>query len=113
MPGARKPSESIGGEAKRNEFNVDGQRSIASQGSAMWFQPMPGSFLQHFYGSVGIDPRQFQYQRNEGWIATGVTPYAGDGSNFGFFFGADDSATEWHVAGRSLGEEAGRRSDCG
>ena len=79
----------FGGEAKRNEFNVDGQRLIASQGSAMWFQPMPGSFLQHFYDSVGIDPRQFQYQQNLGGIATGVTPYAGDGSNFGFFFDVD------------------------
>jgi spermidine dehydrogenase len=55
----------------------------------MWFQPMPGSFLEHFYDSVGIDPRQFQYQQNASRIATGVTPYAGDGSNFGFFFGAD------------------------
>ncbi len=54
----------------------------------MWFQPMPGSFLEHFYDSVGIDPRQFQYQRNASGIATGVTPYAGDGSNFGFYFGA-------------------------
>src|ERR1700761_7235161 len=79
----------FGGEAKRNEFNVDGQKLIASQGSAMWFQPMPGTFLQHFYDSVGIDPRQFQYQRDTSGIATGVTPYAGDGSNFGFFFGAD------------------------
>jgi spermidine dehydrogenase len=79
----------FGGEAKRNEFNVDGQRLIASQGSAMWFQPMPGSFLEHFYDSVGIDPRQFQYQRNASTIATGVTPYTGDGNNFGFFFGAD------------------------
>src|SRR6201996_7953219 len=79
----------FGGEAKRNEVNVDGQRLIASQGSAMWFQPMPGTFLQHFYDSVGIDPRQFQYQRDTSGIATGVTPYAGDGSNFGFFFGAD------------------------
>jgi spermidine dehydrogenase len=79
----------FGGEAKRNEFNVDGQRLIASQGSAMWFQPMPGSFLDHFYDSVGIDPHQFQYQRDTSGIATGVTPYAGDGSNFGFFFAAD------------------------
>ncbi|HEV3150829.1 MAG TPA: NAD(P)/FAD-dependent oxidoreductase, partial [Acidobacteriaceae bacterium] len=79
----------FGGEAKRNEFNVDGQRLIASQGSAMWFQPMPGTFLEHFYDSVGIDPRQFQYQRDTSGIATGVTPYAGDGSNFGFFSGAD------------------------
>ncbi len=78
----------FGGEAKRNEFHVNGQRLMASQGSAMWFPPMPGSFLQHFYDSVGIDPRQFQYQQNASRIPTGVTPYAGDGSNFGFFFGA-------------------------
>ena len=79
----------FGGEAKRNEFSVDGQRLIASQGSAMWFQPLPGSFLEHFYDSVGIDPRGFQYQQNASAIQTGVTPYAGDGSNFGLFFGAD------------------------
>jgi spermidine dehydrogenase len=84
----------FGGEAKRNEFNVDGQHLIASQGSAMWFQPMPGSFLQHFYDSLGIDPRQFKYQKNASNIATGVTPYAGDGSNFGFFFGADTGYAE-------------------
>jgi len=84
----------FGGEAKRNEFNVDGQRLIASQGSAMWFQPLPGSFLQHFYDSVGIDPRQFVYQQNAGHIATGVTPYAGDGSNFGFFFGGGTGRAE-------------------
>src|SRR5271170_3358014 len=80
----------FGGEAKRNEFNVDGQHLIASQASAMWFQPMPGSFLEQFYDSVGIDPRQFQYQQNTSGIATGVTPYTGDGSNFGFFFGTAD-----------------------
>jgi spermidine dehydrogenase len=93
----------FGGEAKRNEFNVDGQRLIASQGSAMWFQPMPGSFLQHFYDSVGIDPRQFQYQRNASAIATGVTPYAGDGSNFGFFSArtlSNRMAGGWSILGR-------------
>lgn len=78
----------FGGEAKRNDFLVDGQHLTASQGSAMWFQPLPGSFLEHFYDSVGIDPRQFQYQQDKGSVATGVTPYAGDGSNFGFFFGS-------------------------
>jgi spermidine dehydrogenase len=84
----------FGGEAKRNEFNVDGQRLIASQGSAMWFQPLPGSFLQHFYDSVGIDPGQFHYQENKSGIATGVTPYTDDGSNFGFFFGAAQGRSE-------------------
>jgi spermidine dehydrogenase len=84
----------FGGEAKRNEFNVDGQRLIASQGSAMWFQPMPGSFLQGFYDSVGIDPRQFQYQQNSSAIPTGVTPYTDDGSNLGFFFASGNGAAE-------------------
>jgi len=32
----------------------------------------PGSFLELFYDSVGIDPRQFQYQRDGRGIATGV-----------------------------------------
>ena len=90
----------FGGEAKRNEFNVDGQRLIASQGSAMWFQPMPGSFLQGFYDSVGIDPRQFQYQQNSSAIATGVTPYTDDGSNLGFFFAPENGAAE---SGRAEG----------
>jgi spermidine dehydrogenase len=84
----------FGGEAKRNEFSVDGQHLIASQGSAMWFQPLPGSFLQQFYDSVGIDARQFQYQQNASRVATGVTPYAGDGSNFGFYFGAGNGHGE-------------------
>jgi len=84
----------FGGEAKRNEFNVDGQHLIASQGSAMWFQPLPGSFLQGFYDSVGIDPRGFQYQRNASNIATGVTPYTDDRNNFGFFFGAGNGQSK-------------------
>src|SRR5271163_4428648 len=84
----------FGGEAKRNEFNVDGQHLIASQASAMWFQPMPGSFLQGFYDSVGIDPREFKYQQNSGGIATGVTPHTDDGSNFGLFFGPADGRSE-------------------
>src|SRR6201986_1070328 len=97
----------FGGEAKRNEFSVDGQRLIASQGSAMWFQPLPGSFLEHFYDSVGIDPQQFQYQQNASGIATGVTPYAGDGSNFGFFFGSSFG----HPEGLWLTDPWGQKPD--
>jgi len=95
----------FGGEAKRNEFLVDGQYLIASQGSAMWFQPMPGSFLQTFYDSVGIDPRQFQYQQNASSIPTGVTPYAGDGSNLGFYFGAEAG----HAQGTWLTDPWGKK----
>ena len=35
----------FGGEARRNEFVVDGQRLIAHQGSAMFFPPRAGTFL--------------------------------------------------------------------
>jgi spermidine dehydrogenase len=52
----------FGGEAKRNEFEVDGQRLMAHQGSAACFQPLPGTFLSEFYDSVGIDWSAFQYQ---------------------------------------------------
>ena len=48
-----------------------------------------GSFLQHFYDSVGIDPRQFQYQQNAGANCHGRDSVCGRRSNFGFFFGAD------------------------
>ncbi|MGC1783727.1 MAG: FAD/NAD(P)-binding protein [Acidobacteriaceae bacterium] len=44
----------FGGEAKRNEFMVDGQRLIANQASAMFFPPFPGTLLSDFYDSVAI-----------------------------------------------------------
>jgi spermidine dehydrogenase len=53
----------FGGEAKRNEFNVEGQRLIAHQGSAACFPPLNESFLQGFYDSVGIRWPQFKYQK--------------------------------------------------
>jgi spermidine dehydrogenase len=52
----------FGGEAKRNEFLVDGQKVIAHQGSAMCFPPLPNTFLADFYASIGVDWSQFQYQ---------------------------------------------------
>ena len=47
----------FGGEAKRNEFLVDGQRLIAHQGSAFFPVPFPHSFIGRFYESIGLDPR--------------------------------------------------------
>ena len=38
----------FGGEARRNEFLVDGQRLIAHQGSAMFFPPLDDTFLAAF-----------------------------------------------------------------
>ena len=52
----------FGGEAKRNEFIVDGQRLIAPQGSDHFTTPLTGSPLADFYASVGVDAAKFEYQ---------------------------------------------------
>jgi spermidine dehydrogenase len=81
----------FGGEARRNEFVVDGQRLISHQGSAMFFPPLAGSFLADFYNSIGIDTWQFPYQTWNGRdpeIPLGRTPYPDGAKTSGFFFGA-------------------------
>ena len=52
----------FGGEAKRNEFMVDGQRLMAPQGSDHFQIPFPHSFIARFYGLIGVDWREFRYQ---------------------------------------------------
>src|SRR5437879_3970544 len=44
----------FGGEAKQNEFLVDGKRLIVHQGSAIYQLQYPFSFLAHFYDSIGL-----------------------------------------------------------
>lgn len=81
----------FGGEAKRNEFVVDGQRLMAHQGSAACFPPLPGSFLQEFYDSIGVNWRDFQYQQWSGSqpaMKLETAPYPVGGKTSGFFFGA-------------------------
>ncbi len=81
----------FGGEAKRNEFNVDGQRLTIHQGSAACFPPLPNTFLSGFYNSVGIDWREFKYQKWAGSqpaMALETAPYPNGGKTSGFFFGA-------------------------
>jgi len=81
----------FGGEARRNEFMVEGQRLIAHQGSAMFFPPLAGTFLAEFYNSIGIDLWQFPYQTWSGTDAEmplGRTPYPDGAKNSGFYFGA-------------------------
>jgi spermidine dehydrogenase len=80
----------FGGEAKRNEFLVEGRRLTAHQGSALFFPPFPGTFLDDLYHSIGVDWKQFSYQRWEGKeheMPLGKTPYLEEGSNVGFYFG--------------------------
>jgi spermidine dehydrogenase len=81
----------FGGEAKRNEFNVDGQRLMAHQGSAACFPPLPGSFFESFYKSIGVDWSQFRYQEWNGQapaMPLETAPYPSGGKTSGFFFGA-------------------------
>ena len=44
----------FGGEAKQNEFLVDGKRLVAHQGSAIYQLQYPNSFRARFYDSIGL-----------------------------------------------------------
>src|SRR6266705_2850812 len=52
----------FGGEAKRNEFLVDGQRLTAHQGSAIFLVPQKGGYTDRFYEMIGMDRSAFNYQ---------------------------------------------------
>jgi spermidine dehydrogenase len=84
----------FGGEAKQNEFEVDGKRLIAHQGSAIYLVPYPHSFIARFYDSIGLHTPKLSYQKWSGAqpeMRIGRTPYesAGLGSGqYGFWFGA-------------------------
>jgi spermidine dehydrogenase len=56
----------FGGEAKRNEFVVDGHRLMAPQGSDHFDTPLPASPMADFYASVGVDAGKFEYQSWQG-----------------------------------------------
>lgn len=80
----------FGGEAKRNEFLVDGHRLIAHQGSALFWPPYPYSFIARFYDSIGLKTRRLEYQKWKGpepEVKLTTTPYLG-GAPYGLYFGA-------------------------
>lgn len=83
----------FGGEAKQNEFLVDGKRLIAHQGSAIYQLQEPRSFLARFYDSIGLKTPQLTYQKWAGAepeMPLSRTPYdaAGMGAGqYGFWFG--------------------------
>jgi spermidine dehydrogenase len=52
----------FGGESKRNEFIVDGQRIMGPQGADHFQVPLPHSFRARFFELIGLDCRQFKYQ---------------------------------------------------
>ena len=82
----------FGGEAKRNEFLVDGHRLTAHQGSAFFPVPYPHSFIAHFYESIGLKTPRLEYQKWAGKdkdpeIPLCRTPYLGS-APYGLYFGA-------------------------
>jgi len=89
----------FGGEAKQNEFLVDGKRLIAHQGSAIYQIQYPHSFLARFYESIGLRTPDLKYQS---WAGPGKefplskTPYEAVGlqhGQYGFWFGAKFGST--------------------
>ena len=84
----------FGGEAKQNEFDVDGKRLVAHQGSAIYLVPYPHSFIGRFYDSIGLRAPKLNYQKWAGAqpeMAIGRTPYESAGMSkgqYGFWFGA-------------------------
>jgi spermidine dehydrogenase len=83
----------FGGEAKQNEFLVDGHRLIAHQGSAIYQLQYPFSFLAHFYDSIGLKAPKLRYQKWGGpqpELVLSRTPYEAAGlehGQYGFWFG--------------------------
>jgi spermidine dehydrogenase len=80
----------FGGEAKRNEFLVDGRPLTAHQGSALFQIPYPHSFIARFYESIGLKPMHLEYQKwnsPEPEIRLERTPYLGS-APYGLYFGA-------------------------
>ncbi len=79
----------FGGEAKRNEFLIDGQRLIAHQGSAIFLVPRKGGYTDRFYEMIGMDRSTFDYQTWRGpspAMALHQSPYA-EPKDYGFYFG--------------------------
>jgi spermidine dehydrogenase len=79
----------FGGEARRNEFFVDGQSVVAHQGSAIFLVPGKGGYFQRVLDLIGMDRSAFEYQRWRGPDAEmplNHSPY-GEPVNYGFYFG--------------------------
>src|ERR1700732_90427 len=56
----------FGGEAKQNEFEVDGKHLIAHQGSAIYLVPYPHRFIARFHDSIGLHTPKLSYQKWSG-----------------------------------------------
>ena len=56
----------FGGEAKQNDFIVDGHRITGPQGSLAFGAPRPGSPTAELFASIGVDATRFEYQSWQG-----------------------------------------------
>lgn len=105
----------FGGEAKQNEFEVDGQRVVAHQGSAIYFVQYPHSFLARFYDSIGLSSPKLNYQKWSGsspQLPIGRTPYDSAGmssGHYGFYFSADSASPSSRKLGIWLIDPVGKR----
>ena len=84
----------FGGEAKRNEFRVDGQSVIAHQGSAIFLVPRKGGYTDTFYNLIGMDRSSFEYQTWRGPAPEMPLPHSpyDEPQNYGFYFGSQFGA---------------------
>src|SRR5678815_3023611 len=64
----------FGGEAKRNEFIVDGQHLVAHQASAIFLVPRKGGYTDRFYEMIGMDRSTFDYQTWRCLLYTSPSP---------------------------------------
>ena len=84
----------FGGEARRNEFLVDGQRLAAHQGSAFFPVPHRGGFIARFYDLIGMERHRFDYQAWGGpgpempLSQTAYDMLGRQGATYGYYFGA-------------------------
>jgi spermidine dehydrogenase len=81
----------FGGEAKRNEFIVDGKRLMGPQGSDHFQAPYAHSFTANFYDLIGLDCSEFRYQTwasSSPEIPLGVS-FEDTRGPIGFYFGAN------------------------
>ena len=76
----------FGGEAKRNEFTVDGQTVVAHQGSAIFLVPQKGGYTDSVYNLIGMGRSSFEYQTCAE-LPLAHSPYE-EPSNYGFYFGS-------------------------
>ena len=78
----------FGGEAKRNEFLVDGHRLMSHQGSAFFPVPYPHSFIARFYESIGLKTPRLEYQKwdnSSPEMQLSRTPYLGSAPSATYF----------------------------